>query len=225
LLQVYILKLVVVGQVPNIKTLLNRCILNEVDKAFFMREAPVDFENMPLADLEFTKWPKVFVLPFVTVGIPSKTSNSDTMEKIGNYFGGEPGWESNADRLGWNKIKETFQYKTLFNFIFPIDKILSLISIRNSISFDLAMASIDEECLGTGHFFSLTEETIMNLIRQATRSKEVESLHDLSKGNTGIQQYKKELKSVINMENKSPCRSKFDLMGIYNDNIVIPEGG
>ena len=197
----------------------------KIDKAFFMREAPLDFENEPLADLEFTNWPKVFVLPFVTVGVSIKVTNSDTMKKIGNYFGGEPGWESNADRLGWNKIKETFEYKTLFNFIFPIDKILSLISIRNSISFDLAMASIDEECLGTGHFFSLTEETIMNLIRQANRSKEIENLHDLSKGDTGIQQYKKELKSVIDMENKSPCRSKFDLMGIYNDNIVIPEGG
>jgi len=190
----------------------------KIEKAFFMREVPryQTFNpsiGMPLVANSFQFWPKVFVLPFTTVTVP--LPNKNNMEEISRHFGAWSGSTAARNKQGWEALREDPVCKTLFKLIFPMDKILSLIAIRNALAFEEAIISIDEACLGNG-LFALTEEAIMSLIDKAEESKNVSNLHELSKGTIDNEGYKSLIKKQVGLGEKD-CRSKFDLIGTYGD--------
>jgi hypothetical protein len=180
----------------------------------------------------------VFVLPFVTVGVQPPWPSINTIEKVAAYFsfitsgsGFGVGEYINSndtttqmDEDGWKAIQETHIYKMLFKGAFSIDKMLSLVAIRNSVAFDEHLKSIDSACLGNGKLFDLTEESIKQLIITAHDTKQTSDLYELaSKSKKRTNDFKANIRKQMGLGSSGECVSKFDLISSYND-AVVKEG-
>ena len=174
----------------------------------------------------FKRAKEVFVLPMI-----------DILNPIEKRFWEGPGEQflnhKYLDDGLWDTLKgdieKHWMFKVLFTFIFPLDKILSFLAIRNSIAFDKSIEVLSDLCL-SNKMFSTTEEQILFLLDWAKGMKESDEdpyvyndrkMRARVSANHTIDEFKAGMKKVLSGEKES-CDIKNELIAEYINAITEP---
>jgi len=129
-------------------------------KTFLMKEAP---DAVSTDHLDHN----VFLLPLIETTTPVKGT---TILDIADNFSTGQTAANNVTAL-WGQMKGLDDFKLFFEYIFPLQRILALMIIRDTLNFDVSSENLDEAYgLKDINVFNKTKEHIYTLMKLAVQT-------------------------------------------------------
>ena len=188
------------AQTPGVTTTFSAkdAIKRKMQKAYHMRETPAGLYPSTPASVDsamFLTLPEIFVLPLLEVrknwakGDDKKAGWAERTywEHGGKDYSRAPAdwirkvYEGKIALNNWSDRRKDLEelplFKILFQLIFPVDKMVAMMAIRNSIAFEESIQIMTDACLDAD-MFPQTQKQLLFLIEWAQGLKEAKKQPD-----------------------------------------------